>query len=190
MLQVEALANGDVAPRLSPTNPITNGELTKEEIEKGEADEAYRLVMLKNDLPKAKVRSKGPKYTPVSKRGDKPDAIAHLLKFHPEISDAQIVRLIGTTKNTITKIREKTHENISNIKPRHPADLGLCTYGELEKASEKGIKAGGVPLPKVEMEAQPELEPQAALPEDQAQSASTFDFSNFMSDTRTGTDAE
>lgn len=140
-LEVQALADGEVAANIVGQDPILNGELSQEEIDKAQEDSAYRMKMMKNDLPKAKKRTGGPRYTPIAKRGDKPDGIAYLIKNQPELSDAQIVRLIGTTKNTIQKIRDRSHINISNIKPRHPVELGLCSSDDLNKAVEKAQKA-------------------------------------------------
>ncbi len=149
--------------------------------------------MSKSDLPTVKMRAKGPRYTPVSKRGDKPDAISHILKHNPEITDAQICKLIGTTKPTISAIRDRTHANSSSIKPRHPAELGLCTYAEYEKAVEKGLKAAGKDPEAVKAERlaaqQKQLEHETS--EDQgSQSSGGFDFSNFMPDTSTSGDSE
>ena len=103
-LEVQTLADEE-GMKIAGQNPVMSGELTAEEIARCEKDPNARLVMVRSDLPKPKIRSKGPRYTPVSRRGDKPDAIAWLLKHHPELSDAQIVKLIGTTKNTINSIR-------------------------------------------------------------------------------------
>ncbi|HEV7369340.1 DUF1013 domain-containing protein [Arenibaculum sp.] len=133
-LEVQAIADGEVAVGMVGLDPVANGQLTKEEIERCEQDPAARLRLLLQDLPQPVPRSKGPRYTPVTKRGDKPDAIAWLLKTHPELSDAQVCRLIGTTKPTIQAVRDKTHWNAQNIKPRHPVQLGLCTQRELDEA--------------------------------------------------------
>lgn len=139
--EVESQAN---KPTVIGKSPIKEGLLNQEEIDRCQESPSEDLISLKRkDIPAPRVRSKGPKYTPVSKRGDKPDAIAYLLKYHPEISDAQITKLIGTTKNTITKIRDKTHVSIQSIKPLHPAELGLCSYEELDQASRKGLKSQG-----------------------------------------------
>lgn len=132
-LEVQAIADGEVAVGMVGLDPVANGQLTKEEIERCERDPAARLRLLQQDLPQPVPRSKGPRYTPVTKRGDKPDAISWLLKTHPELSDAQICRLIGTTKPTIQAVRDKTHWNAQNIKPRHPVQLGLCTQRELDE---------------------------------------------------------
>lgn len=175
MLEVQTLADEE-GMKIAGQNPINTGELTKEEIARCEADTNARLVIMTSSLPKPQARSKGPRYTPVSKRGDKPDAIAWLLKHHPELSDANIVKLIGTTKNTINNIRNKTHANMMNIKARSPIELGLCRYDEfetmVEKARKKWEKEGKI-LPK--SEADIEIESQ----ETEGQKAG-FDFSNFL----------
>ena len=157
-------------------------------MEKAANDPAYiPKLNAQKDLPNIKVRAKGPKYTPVSKRGDKPDAIAWILKNNPEISDAQICKLVGTTKPTINAIRERTHANISNIKPRHPAELGLCTYAELEAASDKGLKAQGKDPAAIKAEKQRQLEESMNQAQEEEQKAMEdqpyggFDFSNFVS---------
>jgi hypothetical protein len=177
--EVEAIADGTVAGGMVGENPVYNGELTKEEIARCEADSEAPLNAVKNNRPKPKSRAKGPRYTPLSKRGDKPDAILYLLKHHPEMTDANIVKLIGTTKNTINSIRDKAHANYAEMKPRHPADLGLCTYIEYEEAVEKarvaGEKAGTYKRPVKEEEV-----PQAEQTAEEQAAASTFDFSNFL----------
>jgi hypothetical protein len=133
-LEVKAIADGEVAVGIVGLDPIANGQLSKEEIERCEKNPNGRLQLLVQDLPQPIARSKGPRYTPVTKRGDKPDAISWLLKHHPDLSDAQLCRLIGTTKPTIAAVRDRTHWNAQNIKPRSPVLLGLCTSRELEEA--------------------------------------------------------
>jgi hypothetical protein len=118
---------------------VRAGELTMAEIEKGQADPDYSLKMHK--APVTVSRTKGPRYTPVSKRQDKPDGIAWILRHHPEISDAQIGKLIGTTRNTIAAIRDRTHWNISNIQPKDPVTLGLCSQRELDAIVAKAADA-------------------------------------------------
>ena len=132
-LEVQAIADGEVAPGMQGLDPTVNGQLIKEEIKRCELDPSARLEMSKPTVPFPKSRQKGTRYTPNSKRQDRPDAIAWLLRSHPELSDAQISRLIGTTKPTITAVREKTHRNISSITPQSPIYLGLCSASELEK---------------------------------------------------------
>jgi hypothetical protein len=132
-LEVQAIADGEVAVGIVGLDPVANGQLTREEIERCEKDEnAYLRMSSIPDL--ALQKAKGARYTPVSKRQDKPDAIAWLLKHHPELSDAQLCKLIGTTKDTIAKVRDRSHWNAANIKPRNPVTLGLCSEPDLEKA--------------------------------------------------------
>ena len=196
-IEVEALANEDIGRGLVGRDPIEHKELTQEELDRCQADPEARLEVSKSDLPAVKTRAKGPRYTPVSKRGDKPDAIAYILKNDPDISDAQITKLVGTTKPTIKAIRERTHANMSTIKPRHPADLGLCTYVEYEKAVEKGLKAAGKDPEAIKAQKEAEqkalAEEQAAAQEDNS-STGGFDFSNFLGDSmssgNTGSDTE
>lgn len=184
-IEIEALANEDIGRGLVGRDPIDNNELTQEELDRCQADDQARLIQSKSDLPQVKSRAKGPRYTPVSKRGDKPDAIAYILKHNPEISDAQITKLIGTTKPTILSVRERTHPNMQNLRPRHPAELGLCTYQEYEKAIEKGLKAQGKDPEAVKAERlaaqQKELDKRN---EDDGESSKKggFDFSNFLPD--------
>ncbi|HIJ64129.1 MAG TPA: DUF1013 domain-containing protein [Rhodospirillaceae bacterium] len=131
-LEVQAIADGEVAIGIVGLDPTTNGQLTREEIDRCEKDEESHLRL--STLPElAHGKTKGARYTPVSKRQDKPDAVAWLLKHHPEISDAQVCKLIGTTKDTIAKVRDRSHWNTANIKPRNPVTLGLCTEADLEK---------------------------------------------------------
>lgn len=132
-LEVQAIAD-DEAGKITPLSPITTGQLTKEEIERCETTPSARLQLLESGLPEPVARPKGARYTPVSKRQDKPDAIAWILKNYPEVTDAQIGRLIGTTKQTITAVRERSHWNAQNIRPRNPVELGMCSMDELENA--------------------------------------------------------
>ncbi|MET4697617.1 hypothetical protein ABIE65_000628 [Constrictibacter sp. MBR-5] len=135
-LEVQAIADGEVAIGIVGRSPITAGELTAEEIKRCEKDPAARLRIATLNVPRAAARTKGPRYTPVAKRQDKPDGIAWLVRNHPELSDAQISRLLGTTKNTIAAVRDRTHWNTQQIRARHPVDLGLCTYTELNREVE------------------------------------------------------
>jgi hypothetical protein len=196
-IEIEALANGEIGLGLVGRNPIEHHELTAEEIERCEKDPSTELRLSKTDLPQVKMRAKGPRFTPVSKRGDKPDAIFYILKYNPEISDAQICKLVGTTKPTIKNIRDKTHPNMTNIKARHPADLGLCSYTEFETAVEKGLRVQGKDPEVVKAqrlaEQQKQISESDAGNENNAQSSRTggFDFSNFLPDSnRYGTDDE
>ena len=132
------MADDLAASKYTGRDPVHSGELTHEEIERGQADQAYRLKMQR--APVDVSRTKGPRYTPVSKRQDKPDGIAWIIRNHPEISDAQIGKLIGTTRNTINAIRDRSHWNIQNIQPKDPVTLGLCSQRELDAAVAKAAK--------------------------------------------------
>ena len=147
-LEVQAIADDEVAIGMHGLDPVAGGELTKEEIERCEADAAARLEMAAARIPEIKSARKGARYTPVSKRQDRPDAISWLLRNYPELSDGQIGRLIGTTKPTITAIRDRTHWNSTNIKPQNPVGLELCRGDDLEKAvAFARAKAGTVHAP-------------------------------------------
>lgn len=186
-IEVQALADEEVGRGIVGRDPVKNNELDEGELEKAKANPDYRMRVknMRGDLPSVKVRAKGPRYTPVSKRSDKPDAIAWILKNHPEISDAQITKLVGTTKPTIQSVRDRSHPGSSTIKPRHPAELGLCTYQELEKASEKGLRAQGKDPAAVKAEREAQQNAQEAEREENSNSRegifSGFDFSNFLS---------
>ncbi|GMN12926.1 cell cycle transcriptional regulator TrcR [Altererythrobacter sp. MTPC7] len=142
ILEVQAMADDLAGSKYTGRDPVHSGELTHEEIEKGEKDSSYSLVMQK--APVEVKRTKGPRYTPVSKRQDKPDGIAWILRSHPEISDAQIGKLIGTTRNTIGAIRDRTHWNIQNIQAKDPVTLGLCSQRELDAVVAKAAKKAGL----------------------------------------------
>jgi hypothetical protein len=133
-LEVQALADGDVNAGIMGANPIQNGELTQEEITRCEKAGNTKLKMLKSDLPKPRARAKGPRYTPVTKRAEKPNAVAYLLKQYPELADVQVAKLVGSTKPTVDSIRTKTHPSTMSLKPVDPVSIGLCTAEELEKA--------------------------------------------------------
>jgi uncharacterized protein len=141
ILEVQAIADDTAATKLTGRDPIRAGELTHEEIEKGQADPEYRLVMHKEPDPVR--RTKGPRYTPVSKRQDKPDGINWIIRNHPEVTDGQISKLIGTTRTTIAAIRDRSHWNMANIQPKDPVTLGLCSQRELDAAIAKAQKAAG-----------------------------------------------
>jgi hypothetical protein len=139
-LEVQAIADGEVAAQMQGLDPVANGQVTTEEIKRCEQDPAARLRLSEQAQPVPLVKHKGPRYTPIAKRQDKPDAIAWLVKNHPELSDGQISKLVGTTKPTIAAVRDRTHWNSTNIKPRHPVALGLCTLPELEAAVNRASK--------------------------------------------------
>ena len=145
MLEVQAMADDLASSKYTGRDPLRSGELTMAEIEKGQEDPAYRLKMFK--APVTVSRTKGPRYTPVSKRQDKPDGIAWILRNHPEISDGAIGRIIGTTRTTIAAIRDRSHWNISNIQPKDPVTLGLCSQRELDAIVAKAAKKAGLEAP-------------------------------------------
>jgi len=134
-LEVKGIADEDVAKGIKGQDPVSSGQLTREMIEEAEKDPKKRLKMAapKHKMPAVK-QKKAPRYTPVSKRQDKPDAVYWLLRNHPEFADADIIKLIGTTKATIQKIRERSHWNATNIKAVDPVTLGLCSQLELDLA--------------------------------------------------------
>jgi len=142
ILEVQAMADDLAGSKYTGRDPVHAGELTLEEIDKGQADSGYSLRMHK--APVEVTRTKGPRYTPVSKRQDKPDGIAWILRNHSEVSDAQISKLIGTTRNTIGAIRDRSHWNIQNIQPKDPVTLGLCSQRELDAVVAKAAKRAGV----------------------------------------------
>ena len=139
-LEVKAIADGDAAQGIKGLDPITNGQLTRDTIREVEANPALRLKLAppKVIIPEAKRR--GPRYTPVSKRQDRPNAILWLVRNHPELRDAQIIKLVGTTKPTIAAIRDRTHWNSSNLTPLDPVMLGLSTQLGLDMEVEKSAK--------------------------------------------------
>ena len=141
ILEVQGIADGEVAVGIQGKNPIMSGELTKEEIAKCEANSSMHLEIIKDEIPLSSTLKKGKKkFTPASRRQVIPDAISWLLKYHPELTDPQIAKLIGTTKNTINTIKNREHWNIQNITPRDPVLLALCTQSALTDAVIKAKK--------------------------------------------------
>ena len=139
-LEVQGIADGDVAAGVKGFDPVANNQLTSDEISKGEADPGYRLKLKFNPAAQGEEKRRGPRYTPLSKRQDRPNAILWLVKFHPELSDGQISKLVGTTKPTIQSIRERTHWNIQQMQPVDPVALGLCKQIELDTAVQKAAR--------------------------------------------------
>jgi len=133
-LEVQAIADGEVAQGINGYDPVANSQLAESEIKRCEADVNARLKLLPSANPLPKHRGKGARYTPVAKRNDRPDAIAFLLKSYPQLSEPQIIKLLGTTKDTIHKVRDRAHWNSANIKPRDPVILGLCSQTDLVAA--------------------------------------------------------
>ena len=145
-LEVKGIADGDVAAGIKGMDPITGGQLTREEIEKGEKDSDYRLKILESKVNiQVQKSTSGPRYTPVSRRGDRPDAIAWLLRYHPELPDSAVMKLVGTTKSTIASVRDRSHWNASNIKPVDPGSLGICSQLDLDFAVQKAARKAGKP---------------------------------------------
>jgi hypothetical protein len=149
-LEIQSIADDEVAVGMVGYDPIVNGQLTKEEIERCEADAAERLTMAITRVPRPATRTKGPRYTPVARRGDKPDGIAWLVKHFPNLKDAQISRLIGTTKPTITAIRDRSHWNMATITARDPVGLGLCNRQDLDKEVKRAGYASTSEAPVIE----------------------------------------
>ena len=183
-LEVKAIADGDAAQGIKGLDPVLTGQLTREEIEEAEGDPNSRLTLAnpKVRLPDAK-RKKGPRYTPVSRRQDRPNAILWLVRNHPELKDSQIMRLVGTTKSTIQAIRDRTHWNAPNLQPMDPVTLGLCSQIDLDievrrAAKEKPVEAeqGVTLLPAEVTTARPpaEAEPAAKKPAEELDVQAVF----------------
>ncbi|MCK0141010.1 cell cycle transcriptional regulator TrcR [Aliiroseovarius sp. F20344] len=147
-LEVQGIADGDVATGVKGFDPVANNQLDADEIEKAENNPLHKLKQKVYAAAVGEEKRRGPRYTPLSKRQDRPNSILWLVKFHPELADAQIAKLVGTTKPTIQSIRERTHWNIQNMEPIDPVALGLCKQSELDqavqKAAAKQAKEGGV----------------------------------------------
>ncbi len=175
-LEVKAIADGDAAQGIKGLDPIQTGQLTREEIEAAEADPNHKLHLStpKVALPEVGRGKKGPRYTPVSRRQDRPNAILWLVRNHPELKDSQIMRLVGTTKSTIASIRERTHWNAANLQPMDPVTLGLCSQLDLDLEvqranKEKPVRAedgGATLLPAAETTARKEAEVAAEAEKD------------------------
>jgi hypothetical protein len=176
VLEVKGIADGDVAQGIKGMDPISNGQLSREEIALAEEDHEHHLTLAeaKVDIPEVKTK-KGPRYTPVSRRHDRPNAVVWLLRNHAELKDSQIMRLVGTTKPTIAAIRDRTHWNSANLTPQDPVTLGLCSQTDLDaevkkaarrlererKEQEKKVeKAGSTLLPTSETTLPPGMGPQ------------------------------
>ncbi|MEZ5816380.1 MAG: cell cycle transcriptional regulator TrcR [Hyphomicrobiaceae bacterium] len=160
-LEVKGIADGDVAQGIKGQDPISSGQLTREEIARAETNPSYRLRLAepKYEMPVIKSK-KGPRYTPVSRRHDRPNAVLWLQRNHPELKDSQIMRLVGTTKPTIAAIRDRTHWNSANLQPQDPVTLGLCSQIDLDaevKKASKRLPVGTAPA------GAPESEPAGTL---------------------------
>ncbi len=187
-LVVQSIADGETVAGISGVDPVRNRQVSQQELERCIADPDARLTLMETALPTPQKRVRGPRYTPLVKRVAKPDAILWCLKSYPDLSDAQIIRLIGTTKSMINAIKNRSHWNMRNLQPRNPADLGLCTYSELQAAVEKAervkvrvraekariarieAKRAGVSLevePETEQEQETEQKPESELEQEQ-----------------------
>ncbi|WP_028747238.1 DUF1013 domain-containing protein [Rhizobium mesoamericanum] len=144
-LEVKAIADGEAAQGIKGLDPIATGQLSRDEIARAERNPAHKLKLSEPKVRVPESKRRGPRYTPVSKRQDRPNAILWLVRNHPELKDAQISRLVGTTKSTIEQIRERTHWNSANLTPMDPVTLGLCSQIDLDMEVEKAAK--GRPLP-------------------------------------------
>ncbi|MFV1874942.1 DUF1013 domain-containing protein [Nioella sp.] len=146
-LEVQGIADGDVAVGVKGFDPVANNQLSQDEIDAAEKDPSHKLKLKFYAAAVGEEKRRGPRYTPLSKRQDRPNSILWLVKFHPELTDSQIAKLVGTTKPTIQSIRERTHWNISNMQPIDPVALGLCKQSELDaavqKAAAKAAREGG-----------------------------------------------
>ena len=136
-LEIQGIADGDVAAGVKGFDPVANNQLTQDEIDAAENNPMHALKLKPNSAAAGEEKRRGPRYTPLSKRQDRPASILWLVKFHPELSDGQVSKLVGTTKPTIQAIRERTHWNIANIQPIDPVALGLCKQSELDDAVQK-----------------------------------------------------
>ena len=155
VLEVKGIADGDVAQGIKGLDPVTSGQLTRDEIERAERDPTHqlRLAEPKVVVPQTPTK-KGPRYTPVSRRHDRPNAVLWILRNHPELKDSQIMRLVGTTKPTIGQIRDRTHWNTPNLTPQDPVTLGLCTQIDLDNEVKKAARR----IEREQKEAQKEMQ--------------------------------
>ena len=171
-LEVKAIADGDAAQGIKGLDPVQTGQLTREQITAAEANPGIRLTLAESKVATPQVErggKKGPRYTPVSRRQDRPNAILWLVRNHPELKDSQIMRLVGTTKSTISAIRDRTHWNAAALAPMDPVTLGLCSQTDLDfevnranKEKPLPIDAGATLLPAAETTARKEAEVAAA----------------------------
>jgi uncharacterized protein len=186
-LQVRGVADGDVGGGVRGIDPITTHQLTRDEIEKGQQDPDYKLKISQPKTIVAERTRKGPRYTPVSKRQNRPDAIAWVVRNHPEIADPQIAKLLGTTKTTIQSVRDRSHWNSTNLQPQDPVGLGLCTQTDLDTVVRKAA-AKRAKLEAANPDAGPSLKPVAETVTPEAaptseETADKVDLSKVFADT-------
>ncbi|MGI9400885.1 MAG: DUF1013 domain-containing protein [Rhizobiaceae bacterium] len=178
-LEVRAIADGESAQGIKGMDPISTGQLTRTELEKAQEDPNHKLKLAEAKVKVSVAKRKGPRYTPVSKRQDRPNAIRWLLRNHPELRDAQVIRLVGTTKTTIEAIRDGTHWNSANLTPLDPVTLGLCTQISLDMEVQKAAKNRPADAPPIQpadtlMPAADTQEASPAGDEDEMDAASVF----------------
>ncbi len=183
-LQVKGIADGDVATGVRGIDPITSSQLQRAEIDKGEADPEYRLKLARPKTLVGERPRKGPRYTPVSKRQNRPDAIQWMVRNHPEVPDSQIAKLLGTTKSTIQSVRDRSHWNSANLQPQDPVGLGLCSQTDLDAVVRKAAAKAAKIAPAADTS--PSLAPAdeiIALPveEEAEESANAVDLKNVFS---------
>ena len=162
-LEIQAIADGEVAIGMQGLDPVASGQLSRDEIDRCLTDPNARLKIAKPSIPQPTAKTKGARYTPVAKRQDRPDAIAWLIKNYPELGDAQICKLIGTTKSTISAVREKSHWNAQNIKPQNPVGLGICSEADLTKQIDLARARAGAVHARAEKQARAEARAAAAV---------------------------
>ena len=162
-LEVKAIADGESAQGIKGMDPISTGQLTRAELEEAQENPNHRLKMAEPKVRVPELKKKGPRYTPVSRRQDRPNAILWLVRSHPEMKDSQIIRLVGTTKSTIAAIRDRTHWNSANLQPLDPVTLGICSQIDLDFEVSKAAKY----LPAVE----PASDDESLLPASETQDA-------------------
>ena len=179
-LEVSGIADGEVATGIRGMDPISSNQLTAEDIKKCEKDPNSNLELAVNPITVGEEKRRGPRYTPLSKRQDKPAAIAWLVKFHPELTDPQIIKLVGTTKPTIKAVKTRTHWNITNIVPTDPVMLGLCKQVELESAIIKSSNKIKNPTSKVSENSENKLT--SVLKDEVKQKPEILNFNNSFSD--------
>ncbi|SFD49710.1 DUF1013 domain-containing protein [Roseivivax sediminis] len=189
-LEIQGIADGDVAAGVKGFDPVANNQLDQSDIDKAEKDPLRKMKLKFNPAARDEDKRRGPRYTPLSKRQDRPAAILWLVKFHPELSDGQVGKLVGTTKPTIQSIRDRTHWNIANIQPIDPVALGLCRQTELDEAIQKASKKQGEVMDDdarrklVSTEQSLEMDPEPRLPSS-IEGLETFS----LSDPREGEDS-
>ncbi|MBL4598380.1 MAG: DUF1013 domain-containing protein [Rhizobiaceae bacterium] len=145
-LEVRAIADGESAQGIKGMDPISAGQLSRDELDKAQADSNHRMHVAEPKVIVPPLKRKGPRYTPLSKRQDRPNAILWLVRNHPELKDSQIIRLVGTTKNTIEAVRERTHWNSANLAPMDPVTLGICTQIAMDFEVNKAAKWAPKPV--------------------------------------------